>query len=407
MASRNCGGRAQRTFDAVVLDADYRSGVAAVRALGRSGLHVAAAARWPASRHALARLALPDPADGLEAFCDALVRWLAAHPSDAVLTSSDAGVEALRRGRDALERVTAVALAPEPALAVATSKQRTTELARSLGIPVPRALLARSPADTIDAAGELGFPCVLKPDRSWQVGEGARGRRVASRLLSDATSARREAEQLVAPGSRALVQEFVRGRNEWIMAFPYRGRVIARVAAAVSRTWPPLGGNDVLRTSVPPPPDIVRDGERLLAAMGYEGFAQVEFRRGPDGRAVLMEVNPRLTQSLELALLAGVDFARMQLEWARGNTPVPMGFPRAGVRLSWLGGELKLLAGAALGGCSPAPPLRATARAVLRDYLPPPRIDGFAPDDPGPMLRTIALTARDATKALRGGRRRG
>jgi predicted ATP-grasp superfamily ATP-dependent carboligase len=392
----------QGTYDALVLDGDHRAGIAAVRALGRGGLAVAVASGFPTSRHARARVRLPDPADGADEFTRSLRRWLQTHRTDAVLTSSDAGVEALRRARGALERLCAPALAPEAALAVATSKRRTLELAATLGIPVPREVPVSTPPDVLGAARELGFPCVLKPERSWHDDGAGRGERVAASLLVDEQSAWREGRRLVGPGAPALVQEFVTGRNEWIMLFRSGQRIAARFAARVLRTWPPLGGNDVMRESIPLPADTLAFSERLLAAMGYEGFAQVEFRRRPDGDPVLMEVNPRLTQSLELAWLAGIDFARMQVDWARGRDPGSRDGYRTGVRLSWLAGELKLLAGAALGSPPPRPRPRPVARAFLRDYLHrPPHLDGLALGDPGPTLRAIALTAADARRVAR------
>jgi hypothetical protein len=112
-----------------------------------------------------------------------------------------------------------------------------------------------------------------------------------------------------------------------------------------------------------------------------------------------MEVNPRLTQSLEVAVLAGVDFPRMQLEWARGGElPAYSGY-RAGVRLSWLGGELKLLAGALL-GAREAPELaaRPLAQGIARDYLEGVRIDGWAFDDPLPSLAHLYGTVVDALR---------
>ena len=389
------------TSDVLVLDGDTRGGLAAVRALGRGGLTVTMASGAPRSRHAAERVLLPSPADGLDAFTSALLAHLRERPAAVVLTASDAGVEALRRARGALEGLSVPALAPDHALDVATSKERTVELAASLGVPVPRSIRVQSVSAAVDAVAEVGVPCVLKPDRSWQDGGPAGGRRVASMLVTSPAEAREGAEHLVGPGRPALVQELVSGPNEWLMLFRQGVAITARFAARVARTWPPLGGNDVLRGSVPLPSDAVAHAERLLAAMGYEGFAHVEFRRAPDGRPVLMEVNPRLTQSIELALHAGVDFARMQVDWARGESPAPSDGYRAGVRLAWAAGELKLLAGAVLRPAPPQPPAADVLRGLARDYRRPPRLDGIALDDPLPTVRAIGATVGDVMRPVR------
>ena len=55
-----------------------------------------------------------------------------------------------------------------------------------------------------------------------------------------------------------------------------------------------------------------RRGLRFLAALGYRGLSQVEFKRDPrDGRYKLMEINPRLYQWHGLAAACGVDLPRL------------------------------------------------------------------------------------------------
>ena len=396
-----------RAFDALVLDGGFRSGLAVTRSLGRAGcrLAVEGPSRVLRSRYAAEHVALPDPRQGLEGFTSALLAWLRSHPADAVMTSSDWGVAALASARGELERLTAPAIASPEALTVATSKERTLAAAHEAGIRVPRALKVATAEEAVEAAAELGLPCVLKPDRSWRETAEGGGERVAARFLANGEAARREAKRLVQPGAPALVQEFVSGGNESIQLFRREGRITARSAVAASRTWPPLGGSYVMRVSMLPPEDSLRYAERLVSEIGLDGFSEVEFRRHADGRAVLMEVNPRFVLSLELPIRAGVDFARMQLEWARGGTPPEPGRYRTGVRLSWLGGELKLLAGSALGAYEPSEPPGAALRSFLRDYTPPPRIDGVELRDPRPSLRGIGATVAElANAAWSGGR---
>src|SRR6185437_14305373 len=50
-----------------------------------------------------------------------------------------------------------------------------------------------------------------------------------------------------------------------------------------------------------------------------EGYSEVEFRYSASGVPYLMEVNPRLSASVEVAVRAGVDFPRLLYQWARGS----------------------------------------------------------------------------------------
>jgi predicted ATP-grasp superfamily ATP-dependent carboligase len=389
-------------FDALVLDVDARAGLAIVRALGRGGLRVAAAARDGSasglrSRHAAARVVLPDPERDFGAYADAIAEWAERHGAGAIVPSIDVSVAALDRRRERLASHAAPAIAaPEP-LAIAVSKPRTLELAARLGIAAPRGHEVQTPGDLRAAADELGYPLVVKPVESWR-DEEAGGERLAP-VLVEHVAGLAAAEALLP----ALAQELAPGERVTVKLFRVEGRVVVRFAMRVERSWPPLGGSSVLRESIALPRDATEPAEALVEAIGLDGYSEVEFRRGRDGRPLLMEVNARLSQSVELAVRAGVDFPRLQLEWARGGDVRPVAGYRVGVRLGWLAGDLRLAA-AALAGIGPPP--RPPRPPLARDYLlGRARIEGLDVRDPAPVAGALAFAARGLRR--RGTRRRG
>src|SRR4029079_17072850 len=107
------------------------------------------------------------------------------------------------------------------------------------------------------------------------------------------------------------------------------------------------------------------------------GCRGVGFGRPGDGRPLIMEINPRFSASVELALRAGVDFAAMQVEWAAGREPLPSNGYRLGVRLSWLAGEMRLLGNRLVGAPQPRTPVHRTAGALTRRYVPAAGIRGL------------------------------
>jgi len=117
----------------------------------------------------------------------------------------------------------------------------------------------------------------------------------------------------------------------------------------------------------------------------------VEFRRRPNGEAVLMEVNPRLWGSLQLAIDAGVDFPSLLVALHRGET-LPQVTPSIGVRSRWLLGDLDHL----LISLRRPEVRRLTGRSVpglLADFLRS-FVDGSRPevlrwDDWRPFLREL------------------
>ena len=244
------------------------------------------------------------------------------------------------------------------------------------------------------ALTELGLPAVLKPVHQWHRDAEGQGGFEKPRLVETLEEARRVAEHRH-PCPAVLVQEMVTGgRFEHHQFFRADGRILARVTFGVERQWPPFGIS-CLRSTVEPPSDTGVWAQQLVEAMDIEGCSSVQFKRDDQGRARLMEVNARLVQTLGAARLAGVDFARLQLEWARGGRLEEQS-PEIGVRIGWLAGDLRLLASSAsLIDVKPKPSFWPTARAVVPDYLLlRARAEGVDFRDSRPMLASIAENLR-------------
>jgi predicted ATP-grasp superfamily ATP-dependent carboligase len=385
--------------DALVLDLDTRGGLCTVRTLARGGLRVDAAARDAhapglRTRYAERTGALPDPVQDFDAYADAVVAWVRERPADGILCSIDESVAALHARRSELEGLAAPGIASYEAVELASSKPRTLELAQELGWRTPRSVLVHGTDEAIAAAAEIGLPVVLKPETSWRaVDEG--GERVAPLLAATSEDVRRAADELVRPDAPALVQELAPGVRETHKFFRVGGSTMARLVMVVERCWPPLGGASVLRRTILPG-DSHALAERLVEAIGIEGYSEVELRRDAEGRPLLMEVNPRISQSVELAVRAGVDFPRMQLDWARGRTVERVGSYAVGVRLGWLGGDVRLAVGSVLGSAAPKPRLGPALRGIARAYLTPGvHVDNLDPRDPKPAVASL-------TSGLRG-----
>src|SRR5712691_11601643 len=138
----------QEIYDALVLDAWLRQSLATVRSLGSRGLRVAAlgsSAGLPAFSSRWCQQAFVCPADeGVDAYLPYLEQLLDRINVRVLIASSDATVALIHRHRERLEQRVRIALAREPALGIAINKERTLEVARQLGLGVPRALSLRS-----------------------------------------------------------------------------------------------------------------------------------------------------------------------------------------------------------------------------------------------------------------------
>jgi predicted ATP-grasp superfamily ATP-dependent carboligase len=378
----------------LVLDAEGRQALAAVRTYGRQGLAVGAVACESQQRVALAqrsrwsRLApvVPDFSEAPDAYIAAVLALIDRHRIDVVVPSHDGSIEALRARRADVERRTALALASNRALDLAIDKRRTMALATQLGVAVPMGFEVRDESDLRAALAEIGYPAVMKPVWSWVAGDGAAGRRLSCEPLLTLDDGLRVLDLFQEAGGRGLVQPWLPGRRDAVTLMYANGSVRARFAQTSYRELPVLGGASVLYESIPPLPDIVEPAERLVQAMDLEGVSMVEFRRDREGVPQLMEVNPRMGGSVALAMAAGIDFPRLLRMWAVGLTVPETWHYAVGVRQRWLAGDVESLKGVLKGGRGFDVPSRPRALATFAaDFiLRPAAFDVFDLRDAAP-----------------------
>jgi predicted ATP-grasp superfamily ATP-dependent carboligase len=262
-------------------------------------------------------------------------------------------------------------------------------VAAELGIPVPASIVVTDASAVRSAAREVGLPAVLKPIRSWVAADGVRCRVISSvhRGIESLISA---AGALVDLQGAAIVQPWLCGERQAVSVIYANGEVAAAFAQVAHRTDPPLGGTSVMRESIPLLPDIAEPSEKLVRAIGLEGYSEIEFRRDARGTARLMEVNPRLSASVEVAVRSGVDFPLLLYRWARGAKLERCRAYRTGVRMRWLGGDLRWLAKTMIHREEPdAVPFQAAVAQFGRDFLHRTHYDYIDAHDLRPTLAAV------------------
>jgi len=306
----------------------------------------------------------------------------------------------LRHHRAWFEARAGLALAKEPALGAAIDKEKTFDIARRLGIPVPRTVIVRRASDVPAALDEIGLPAVAKPVESW-CWNGVKGIRVGAQLLTTVDEACDVINEVAPYQGAMLFQPLLAGRREAVSLLYANGTVHARFAQWAKRTGPPLGGESVLRQSIAMPSDLGTFAERLIREMDLEGYSEIEFRRDADGVPYLMEINPRLSASVEIAVRCGVDFPRLVYQWGSGQPIETVAGYRTGVWMRYLKGDLMTTIAALRQRGRPGvpPPVGAVLDFGL-SFLRPMAYDYVDLEDPVPAVTAFRGFVRDMARSV-------
>ncbi len=302
----------------LVLDGHSRAALETLQSLGRAGVQVDLAAESKDclamhSRYAARTLQQP-PQDRIADFH----RWLRMQDQQRnyalIVPATEASLLGLRQldENDTLRRK---ALIPgNDALDIALDKEKTWQLARDLGVPVPAGTLFSSTAE-IGRAEQ--FPVVLKPTHS-KVMLGGELRTLAVAVVKNEAE-RQEHLRCRLPVTPVQQQQYVSGRGVGVELLFNRGKKVWHFAHERVHEYPFSGGASSYRRSIVPPANMLQDAERLLTTLKWHGVAMVEFKMDAKGQYWLMEINPRLWGSLALSIDAGVDFPKGLLQIACGR----------------------------------------------------------------------------------------
>ena len=291
-----------------VTDGYWRKTVAAVRALGRAGLRVTVSESTylaPAlfSRYCYRRVRSPSPVLQPSQYLDFLEDYLHRHPHQVLMPMEEDTLLLIAQHRERFSPITRLPFAAYDNLLFARDKLKVLRQAQALDIPTPKTYEITSIDEIDPLTRQLQYPVVVKP----RVGSGSAG----MCYVSEPSQLSPALERLFLSGQLPLVQERLPADGAGIGAsflLDQEHQIRASFIHRRIREYPVEGGPSTLRESIIH--DQVRhDGARLLQNLHLTGVAMVEFKiDSRDGKAKLLEVNPRFWGSLALAINAGVNF---------------------------------------------------------------------------------------------------
>jgi carbamoyl-phosphate synthase large subunit len=282
----------------LVTGAGGPAGIAVIRRLMARGHRVVAvdADPWATGCQLATVGAMIPRADHLH-YVDALIGVATTHGVDALIGTVAEELPALSSGAERLARAgVATWLADPVSVELCCDKSAFARTMRLAGVPHPPT------TDTPAGLAEVPGPWVVKP----RAGRGSRDVRLLDRRAA-VVEALRADPSLIAQsrlGGREFTADALVARDGELLTVVPRWRVETKAGISVKGTT----------FDSPVVTDVVADA---LAAVGLTGPANVQGFVADDGRATVVEINPRFSGGLPLTLAAGADVVSTYLRGIR------------------------------------------------------------------------------------------
>ena len=320
---------------AFITDGLLRKSLSATRSLGKQGIHtVVGEQSWfsPSgfSRYCGKRVTYPNPQKNPQLFKDWLVQFLQQANQPVFLPMDDTVMDIVMEHRDEVTKRSKCLLPKKESYEVAGDKYETMRLASQQKIDCPTTYLARHVEDLRVIKDTAVFPLIIKPRKS----SGSRGiRKVQTKeeLIPLFMEIQQEYPEV-------LIQEFIPlgDRYDVCLLFDYKSEVKASFVQKELRHFPVAMGPSTVQESVILE-DLVERSIKLLKPLGWSGIVEIEYMI--DSRTncpVLLEINPRFWNSLDLSIQSGVDFPYLLYQLCQGKEVVSQEHYEIGRRSRWL-----------------------------------------------------------------------
>ena len=368
---------------AIVTGADYR-GLGIVRSLGRRGIPVCVLREeghflGAVSRYAYRSFRWPrgDTFRQVEFLANLAVRegfqgW-------ALFPTTDELVMLLARHHKLLAAHYRLTIPSWETLQWVCDKRLLYRLGQELGLSQPWSFFPRNRRDV--AALQCQFPVILKPALRMGINRFTKDKAWPAADRASLLARYDEACALVGP-DMVMIQELVPGWGEAQFSYAAlfsNGQPAASIVARRIRQFPMDFGRFSTYVETVNEPRVAESAARLLAAVGFTGIVEVEFKRDlRDGQYKVLDVNPRVWGWHTLGQRAGVDFPHLLWRLMRGES-LPQMCGRVGVRWMRFSADLPMAICEILKG-------RLSVRDYLRSLRVPVESAIFAWDDPLPGL---------------------
>ncbi len=301
------------TGKVLVLGSDfknYRSCLTIVRSLGRKSLKVHIG--WNSTGDIVRRSKyvarvhdIPDYSPDNDLWKTKLIELVEKEQFDLVVPCNEQASAPLEAHRKDLTKYPSIYILSQEAYEIAFDKFKSGQLAKSLGINLPKEIKATDLSQIDEIMDGFQFPIVLKPHVSFHLESLERKNYVYKAY--NAKELKTSLRYMLKSGDVQVQENFI-GTGVGAAFLADSGELLCAFCH-VRIHEPLMGGGSSYRKSAPLHPELRDAVKKLLKAMNYTGVGMVEFKFNFDtGEWIFLEINGRFWGSLPLAVAAGADF---------------------------------------------------------------------------------------------------
>ncbi len=242
-------------------------------------------------------------------YIDAITAIVLTRRFDLLIPVSDIAVELLSTHRQRVSAHVPMFLPSKELINLACFKDRTYRFALDKDILIPRTYFPISIDDIVRLSVEVNYPCMVKRSR----GTGNKG----NTYISDKEQLINYYQLLTQQDDWPVIQEYIVGDFYGFLAVADQGEVLDCLTYKTDQKY---------AASVIAPycfsvvdENFLDTAKRIIKLLNWSGAVNLDFMKGPDGRFFLLEINPRLSGSVNFAYQLGVDLPLIYTKLALGQ----------------------------------------------------------------------------------------
>lgn len=301
---------------AVILGNNYYIGLSTIRCLGIHGIHTVAMDYSEEERYAVQskycseKIIVPHFKNETKLFIESLIKYAKVQDEKPVLIPChDSYVEVIDHH---LEELRAYYLIPQTEQGLYTkvmNKDTIHQLALENNLKVPETVLIDDENFYQKVEEVIKFPCLVKPVDSPTFVMKFRKKLFKVHSIEELDKALEKAESA---NQEVIVQRIIPGSDDHMYTYDAYLNQDAKVTHWITcqklRQYPINYGASVY-TIQKYVPELHELGAPFLEAIGYKGFAEIEFKKDENtGEYYLIEINARITNLNSMLFKAGINF---------------------------------------------------------------------------------------------------